>query len=228
MMMRIDPHTRHITYPTWTWTGATHYSSHLLISTRSPLPDRPSPPLECIFGHIPFSRRWDTVRYSGIQLDTARYVWIQLNTVGVGVGVGYSMTAWDTVDLLQKMARYTSIQQGYTGYQGYCEIQAGYRCKTGGISQNSRQGSAYRRPKEGRSPHPHPPAPTAHSTHPTGEQVHAHPVCSSHHTPLARLRGRSRSNYIYITTAAAKTRETRSRKLGSPKEGPYELDIVSE
>jgi len=23
-----------------------------------------SPPLECIFGHIPFSRRWDTVRYS--------------------------------------------------------------------------------------------------------------------------------------------------------------------
>jgi len=42
-----------------------------------------SPPLERIFGYIPFSRRWDTVRYSGIQLDTARYVridrysWIQ-------------------------------------------------------------------------------------------------------------------------------------------------------
>jgi len=30
-----------------------------------------SPPLECIFGHILFSRRWDMV---GIQLDTARYV----------------------------------------------------------------------------------------------------------------------------------------------------------
>jgi len=29
--------------------------------------------LECIFGYIPFSRRRDTVRYSGIQLDTARY-----------------------------------------------------------------------------------------------------------------------------------------------------------
>jgi len=29
------------------------------------------PPLECIFGYIPFSRRWDTVRY--IQRDTAGY-----------------------------------------------------------------------------------------------------------------------------------------------------------
>jgi len=41
-----------------------------------------SPPMECIFGYIPFSRRWDTVRYSGIQLDTARYVRIQLDAVG--------------------------------------------------------------------------------------------------------------------------------------------------
>jgi len=48
------------------------------------LPNQPtSPPLEsCIFGHIPVSRRWDTVRYSGIQLDTARYIRIQLDTVG--------------------------------------------------------------------------------------------------------------------------------------------------
>jgi len=36
----------------------------------------------CIFGHIPFSRRWNTVRYSGIQRDTARYVRIQLDTAG--------------------------------------------------------------------------------------------------------------------------------------------------
>ena len=37
--------------------------------------DDPSPPLplECIFGSVPFSKRWDTVRYSGMQLDTARY-----------------------------------------------------------------------------------------------------------------------------------------------------------
>ena len=39
-----------------------------------------SPPLECIFGYIPFLRLWDTVRYSGIQLvqlDTYRYNWVQ-------------------------------------------------------------------------------------------------------------------------------------------------------
>jgi len=41
-----------------------------------------SPPLKCIFGHIPLSMRWDTVRYSGIQLDTARYIRTQLDTVG--------------------------------------------------------------------------------------------------------------------------------------------------
>jgi len=57
----------------------------------------PSPPLECIFGYIPFLRRWDTVRYSGIQLDTARYVRIQLDTVAVE----YSGIRADTVDLLQ-------------------------------------------------------------------------------------------------------------------------------
>jgi len=51
-----------------------------------------SPPLlvleleQCIFGHIPFSRRWDTMRYSGIQqiqLDTARYIRIQLDNSGI-------------------------------------------------------------------------------------------------------------------------------------------------
>ena len=56
------------------------------------------------------------MRYSGIQLDTARYVRIQLDTVG------YSGKQW----ICCKMARYRSIQ-GYTGYQGYVEIQAGYR-----------------------------------------------------------------------------------------------------
>jgi len=49
------------------------------------------PPLECTFGHIhiPFSRRWDRVRYSGsgIQLDirySYRYLYlrIRLDTVG--------------------------------------------------------------------------------------------------------------------------------------------------
>jgi len=62
------------------------------------VPDTPqvSPPLECIFGYIPFSRRWDTVRYSGIQLNTARYVRVQLDTVG------YSGTQW----ICCKMDRY--------------------------------------------------------------------------------------------------------------------------
>ena len=41
-----------------------------------------SPPLECIFDHIPFSRRWDTGRYSGIQLDMYGYSWIQWDTAG--------------------------------------------------------------------------------------------------------------------------------------------------
>ena len=51
-----------------------------------------SPPLECICGRIiPFSRQWDTMRYSGIQqiqLDVAaryRYAWIQLDTVDSGI-----------------------------------------------------------------------------------------------------------------------------------------------
>jgi len=30
--------------------------------------------MQCIYGYAPFSRWWDTVRYSGIQLDTATYV----------------------------------------------------------------------------------------------------------------------------------------------------------
>jgi len=49
--------------------------------------------------YIPFSRRWDTVRYSGIQLDTARYVrmQLQLDTVGYTGDTGNR----DTVDLLQ-------------------------------------------------------------------------------------------------------------------------------
>jgi len=66
-------------------------------------PGGPSPPLECILGHIPFSRRWDTVGYSGIQqiqLDTARYARIQLDTVG------YSRIQW----ICCKMAKYRSIQ----------------------------------------------------------------------------------------------------------------------
>jgi len=74
-----------------------------------------SPPLECIFGHIPFSRRWGTVRYSGIQLDTARYVRIQLDTAG------YSGSAAKWIDV-------ESIQ-GYKGYKGYGERQGGMQVK---------------------------------------------------------------------------------------------------
>jgi len=70
-----------------------------------------SPPLKCIFGHIPCSRRWNRVRYSGMQLDTARYV-SQLGTVG------YSGIQW----ICCKMARYRLMQQRCTGYQGYGEI----------------------------------------------------------------------------------------------------------
>ena len=56
------------------------------------------------------------MRYSGIQLDTARYVRIQLETVG------YSGIQW----ICCKMDRYKleSIQ-GYTIYKGYGEIQDG-------------------------------------------------------------------------------------------------------
>ena len=69
--------------------------------------------------YILFSRRWDdTVRYSGIHTATARYR--QLDTYE------YSWIQWDTVDLLQKGIDIESIQ-GYTGCQGYGEIQAGYR-----------------------------------------------------------------------------------------------------
>jgi len=66
---------------------------------------KPSP-LECIFGHIPFLRRWDTVlRYSGIHLDTPRrYVRIQLDTVE------NSGVQW----ICCKIARYRSIQ-GHSG-----------------------------------------------------------------------------------------------------------------
>jgi len=53
------------------------------------------------------------VRYSGIPLDIARYVRIQWDTAG------YSGPASKWIDI-------ESIQ-GYTGYQGYGEIQAGYR-----------------------------------------------------------------------------------------------------
>ena len=73
-----------------------------------------SPPLEYIFGQIPFSGWWDTVRYSGIQLDIARYVRIQLDTVR------HSGIQWFCCN----MARYRSIQ-GYTGRHKYGEIQAG-------------------------------------------------------------------------------------------------------
>jgi len=77
-----------------------------------------SPPLKCIFGHIPFlSRQWDTVRYSGVQLDTARYVRIQLDSVG------YSGIQWICCE---KWKDIESIQ-GYTRYQRYGKILAGYR-----------------------------------------------------------------------------------------------------
>ena len=82
---------------------------------------RYSPPLECAFGHIPFSRRWDTVRYSGIQPDTARYVRLELDTVGD------SGIQW----ICCKMARCS-----------YGEIQAGYRLDTGGTSQKYTPGES--------------------------------------------------------------------------------------
>jgi len=58
------------------------------------------------------------VRYSGIQPDTARYVRIQLDTVG------YSGIQW----ICCKMDRYRS-RQGYTVRykRDIGEIQAGYR-----------------------------------------------------------------------------------------------------
>jgi len=50
-----------------------------------PQPDPGAPHLECIFGHTPlFSKRWDTVRYSGIQLDTARY---GVNPIDTGIHI---------------------------------------------------------------------------------------------------------------------------------------------
>jgi len=53
------------------------------------------------------------VRYSGIQLDTYGYSWIQ----------------WDTAGYNGSAAKWLDIRliQGYMGYQGYGEIQAGYR-----------------------------------------------------------------------------------------------------
>jgi len=70
--------------------------------------------LECIFGHLVF----EAVGYGEIQRDdTARYSGIQLDTVGYN-GI-YSASAAKWIDI-------ESIQ-GYTGYHGYGEIQAGYR-----------------------------------------------------------------------------------------------------
>ena len=88
------------------------------------------PPLECVFfalslliGPIPFSRRWDMMRYSGIpqiQLDIARYAqmhsWIQW-TMGYSGGcddAGYSGSAAKWLD-----TRHRDTE----GYQGYGEIQ---------------------------------------------------------------------------------------------------------
>ena len=53
------------------------------------------------------------MRYRRIQLDTARYVRVKLETVGYS---GIQRTCC-------KMARYRDT----AGYQGYGEIQAGYR-----------------------------------------------------------------------------------------------------
>jgi len=89
---------------------------------------RGSPPLECIFGYIPFSRRWDTVRYSRyswIQLDTYKYSWIQWDTAG------YSGSAAEWLD---------------TGIQRDTKDMVRYRQDTGeiqaGDSKNTRQGRA--------------------------------------------------------------------------------------
>jgi len=79
-----------------------------------------SPPLECIFDHIPFSRRWDPVRYySGIQLDTVRYVY------GYGYTAGYSGIKLDTVDLLPKWLDKDQYRDtaGYAQGYGYGKIQ---------------------------------------------------------------------------------------------------------
>jgi len=97
-----------------------------------------SPPLECMFGYIPFSRRWDTVRYSGIQLDTARNVRIQLVDT-VRYSRGYSGSAAKLLDV----DRYRDT----AGYQGYGERKAEYRLNTGiriqaGHPKNTRQGRA--------------------------------------------------------------------------------------
>jgi len=81
-----------------------------------------NPPLECIFGHIPFSRRWDKVRYSGIQLDTARYVRIQLDTDTVWDTAGYSGSAAKWLDI----DRYREIHGDTLRIYGEM-IQAGYR-----------------------------------------------------------------------------------------------------
>jgi len=70
------------------------------------------------------------MRYSGIQqiqLDTARNVRIQLDTVG------YSGIQW----ICCKMARYLDRNRGrYAGYQGYGETQ----CDIGGIQVKYRRG----------------------------------------------------------------------------------------
>jgi len=67
--------------------------AHTPARDHASLPIQRRPPLlECIFGQIPYSRRWDTVRYSGIQLDIARYVRIQLDIAG------YSGIQWICCD----------------------------------------------------------------------------------------------------------------------------------
>jgi len=72
------------------------------------------------------------VRCSGIQLDTARYVRIQLDTVGYS---GYSGSAAKWIDI-------ESIQ----GYTGYPKDTVRYRRDTGKIQAghppNTRQGRA--------------------------------------------------------------------------------------
>jgi len=63
--------------------GCCRFLSRFLLAARRAFRtgtgSRGSPPLECMFGYIPFLRRGGTVRYSGIQLDTAGYVRIQLD-----------------------------------------------------------------------------------------------------------------------------------------------------
>jgi len=92
-----------------------------------------SPPLESVFLAIfRFRGVGYAVRYSGIQLDTARYVRIQLDTVG------YSGIQW----ICCKMNRYRID----TGINGIPKDSVKYRQDTGEIQaghpKNTRQGRA--------------------------------------------------------------------------------------